>query len=209
MQVMIIGCGKIGRELAIELLELGEEVVVVDRDPDQLNHLKDYDIVLVNGMAIDIDVLHHAGMESADVVLCVSDNENLNIMSGQIAKHMFNVEQVIVRTSYADNGSIYEELGLTPVCTTKLTVERIIEMIGVCQSTLRIDFFGTPVDFSTLVAEEDWYGQRLLSLENIVDAKPFGLIRNSQLLMASLDIRIEKGDLLIVCKSVTNGDQEK
>jgi len=80
MQVTVIGCGKIGRELAIKLIDLGEEVVVIDREVEHLEDLKDYDVVLINGRGIDLAVLKKAGLETADVVLCVSDNENANIV---------------------------------------------------------------------------------------------------------------------------------
>ncbi|HHX36369.1 MAG TPA: NAD(P)-binding domain-containing protein [Clostridiaceae bacterium] len=209
MQVTVIGCGKIGRELAIKLIDLGEEVVVIDREVEHLEDLKDYDVVLINGRGIDLAVLKKAGLETADVVLCVSDNENANIMAGQIARHIFNVPQVIVRTNFADNSPIYEQLGLTPVCTTQLTVERIIETIGAYEADVRIDFFGNPVEFYTIDADPEWLGHRLLSLEDILDAKPFALLRNGALMMSSLDIRITEGDKLIFCKLAVDGEAKE
>lgn len=206
MQIVIIGCGKIGSETAIELASIGEEVVVIDKDEEKLEAVKDYDIVRIHGVPIDIAVLRSAGLETADVLLCISDNENMNIMAGQIAKNMFNVDQVIVRTFLPNNTPIYEQLGLTPICVTSLTVERVIETIGVYEADLRLEIFGTPIEFITIDAAPEWTGKRLWTLEEEVDAFPFAILRDGKLIMASIDLRIQEEDQLVLSRTVDAGD---
>ena len=103
MQVLIIGCGKIGQELALYLVSQEIDVVVIDPDESKLEHLKDCDLVRICGVPIDLDVLEKAGMGTADAVLCVSNSENLNVMAGQMTRNIFEVDQVIVRTFLTDN----------------------------------------------------------------------------------------------------------
>lgn len=199
MQIVIIGCGKTGTELAIQLAELGEEVVVVERDEARLDNLKDVNLVRIHGVPIDLDVLEQADLSTADAVLCVSDNENLNTMAGQIAKTVFNVPKVIVRTFLQPNTSIYEKLGLEPICTTTLIVDTIIQNLGAYEAELRLNILGTNVDFFTEEVKPIWIGKSLTTLPE-VDGSPFAIIRDGRLHLSGERLHLREGDHLLLAK---------
>lgn len=202
MQIVIIGCGKTGADLALQLAELGEDVVVIERDSMKLDTLKDANLVRINGVPIDLEVLDKAGLESADAVLCVTDNENMNIMTGQIAKDIYKVPRVIVRTFLPQNTDVYEAQGLEPICTTTLTARAFIESIGAYDAELRINMLGTSVDFYTEEIDKTWHGKRVISIEYESGAKPFAILRGGKLELCDLDTRLEKGDRLVISKPV-------
>lgn len=200
MQVLIIGCGKIGQELALYLVSQEIDVVVIDPDESKLEHLKDCDLVRICGVPIDLDVLEKAGMGTADAVLCVSNSENLNVMAGQMARNIFEVDQVIVRTFLTDNSPIYEAMGLTPVCITSLTVDRVIDIIAGRTALPRFDMFGTAVELVTVLADAGWAGRTVDSLEPIIEGAPVALHRGGVLQMSTSDLVIEPGDELVVAR---------
>lgn len=200
MQVLIIGCGKIGQELAIDLVSQEIDVVVIDSDESKLERLKDCDLVRICGVPIDLDVLEKAGAGTADAVLCVSDSENLNVMAGQMARHIFEVDQVIVRTFLTDNSPIYEAMGLTPVCITSLTVDRVIEIIAGQAARTRFDVFGTAVELATVRAESDWCGRTAGSLTALIGGTPVAVYRDGALQMSTADLVVEPGDEVVIAR---------
>ena len=87
MNILIIGCGNLGSVLANEFDRNGHDVSVVDENPDRIHLLhEDFDGLFVTGIAMDMDVLRDAGVESCDAVAVVTSDDNLNITVSQIVK---------------------------------------------------------------------------------------------------------------------------
>ncbi|MDD4744523.1 MAG: NAD-binding protein, partial [Eubacteriales bacterium] len=91
MQIIVVGCGKVGASLAGVLVDQGHDVVIVENDSQLLRAASELDCIKINGVPIDRDVLRQAGIETADVVCAVTQNDNINIMVAQIAEHVFFV----------------------------------------------------------------------------------------------------------------------
>ena len=100
MNVLVVGCGKVGSRLARLLAQRGHNVSVIDREEDMFSQLgEDFDGVTVTGMPMDMDVLRNAGVEWCDAVAVVTPDDNLNITISQIVKTFFQVENVVTRIS--------------------------------------------------------------------------------------------------------------
>lgn len=100
MNILIIGCGDTGSQLANVLDDMGNQVSVVDRDPETASELSDsYTGMFTVGVPIDQDVLRHAGIEGCDVVIAVTKDDNTNLMVAQLARDIFGVPKVISRVS--------------------------------------------------------------------------------------------------------------
>ena len=127
-QVVIVGCGKIGRALVEQYTRADVDVVVIDEDANKLDEVRDLSAVCLCGVPIDREVLERAGLGSADTVLCVSDSENLNVMVGQMAKQIFGVPEVMIRTFLPANTPVYEQMGLKVICVTQLFVDSIMQL---------------------------------------------------------------------------------
>lgn len=97
--ILIIGCGRLGASLANRLSSAGYEVVVVDhlRENFQNNLPRDFQGKTIIGMEIDSNVLKRAGILRASAVVCVSRDENTNMMAADVARLQFGVENVTVR----------------------------------------------------------------------------------------------------------------
>lgn len=134
MKVIILGSGRVGSSIALQLLGIGHEVVVIDNDPDSLLRLggDDFAGAFLVGDALDADVLERAGIASADCFLASTDDDNTNVVVAQIAQRRYGVGQVVVRVFDPDKATFYEARGLTVVCPT---VRAIGEMVGAITRT--------------------------------------------------------------------------
>ena len=119
MNVVILGCGRIGSTLAMSMTRDGHNVAIIDRNGDSFRRLgPDFTGKTILGNGIDDPVLRKAGIEKADAFVAVTNGDNTNIMSVQIAKERFNVPKLITRIYDPIRACAYRELGIETICTT-------------------------------------------------------------------------------------------
>ena len=96
MNILIVGCGRVGRRLVHVLERLGHDVSVLDEDAANLALLNEleppFSGMAVAGVPIDGDVLRSAGIEACDAVAAVTKDDNINLMVAQIARELFGVK---------------------------------------------------------------------------------------------------------------------
>lgn len=126
MKVVILGCGRTGAWLAQLMDQAGHNVTVIDPNQSTFSRLaRSYQGATVAGVGIDLDVLKKAGIEAADAFVALTNGDNTNIMSCQMAKHIFQVPRVISQIKDPGRRTIYESLQLETICPTDLGVEAI------------------------------------------------------------------------------------
>lgn len=131
MKVIIVGCGRVGSRIALQMEEEGHDVSVIDRNPLAFDKINDVFIgKMFVGTGIDEDTLITAGIETADAVISVAKGDNTNIMVGQISKFIFKVPKVIVRIVDPRSKEFYErDMGLTCYCPTEVSADRYITLM--------------------------------------------------------------------------------
>ncbi len=113
MYIVIVGCGRVGAELAKLLSNDGHDVVIVDRDPLAFNRLGGtFNGVTLVGNGFDPDILKEAGIEKADVFCALTNGDNTNLIAAQVAKKIFAIPKVIARVYDPERAQIYQSLGL-------------------------------------------------------------------------------------------------
>ncbi len=116
-----MGCGRVGARLASLLDEDGHEVTVLDNDTYSFRRLpSSFGGTALFGNGIDEEALKRAGIEGADVFVALTQGDNRNVMSCQIAKHIFNVPRVICRIYDPLREEMYGTLGLETISPTKI-----------------------------------------------------------------------------------------
>ncbi|OCN01656.1 F420-dependent NADP oxidoreductase [Clostridium sp. W14A] len=126
MNVLVIGCGRLGSRLAGILDEQGHDVTVVDADPDSFHNLKkDFSGITIVGMPMDIKALRNAGVEGCDAMAVVTPDDNLNITVSQMAREFFWIDNVVARISDPLRENVFKSFGLKTVCPTKLAGDAI------------------------------------------------------------------------------------
>lgn len=168
MNILIIGCGRVGRRLAGILERLGHDVSVLDADAANLGLLREmeppFSGMALAGVPIDGDVLRSAGIEACDVVAAVTDDDNINLMAAQIAQKVFGVGHVIARVKEPSRKEVYtERFGLRIVCSTNLTAQGLLA--GILQEedseTQCVVFGSSTANFSAVPAPRALYNRPL------------------------------------------------
>lgn len=126
MNIVVLGCGRLGSLLAMRMARNKHHVTVIDRDPEAFKRIaKDTAANLVLGTGIDEDVLRRAGLEQADAFVAATNSDNTNIMAAQVAKEIFHVPKVIARVFEPLHEEVFRSLGLETISPTMLGVEWI------------------------------------------------------------------------------------
>ena len=130
MNVIVMGCGRVGEQLTHLLLNEGHQVSVIDSDPHAIEALgQDFKGRKVVGVGFDRTILIQAGIESADAFAATSSSDNANIIAARIARNYFRVPVVVARLYDPRRAEIYQRLGLQTISSTTWGAERIRELL--------------------------------------------------------------------------------
>lgn len=130
MHVVIMGCGRVGRMLALKLDQMGHSVAVIDRNQAVLDRLPDdFSGLRVTGMGFDRDTLCAAGIEKATAFAAVSSGDNSNIVSARVARETFGVQDVVARIYDPRRAAIYQRLGIPTVASVAWSTDQILRRL--------------------------------------------------------------------------------
>ena len=130
MKVVILGCGRVGSTIATTMARDGHDVTIIDQTPDSFKRLSnDYKGKTLVGNGIDEDTLRLADVEHADAFVAVTNGDNRNIMSAQVAKVRFKVPKVVARIYDPIRAYAYADLGIETLCTTCVGSGIIYDMV--------------------------------------------------------------------------------
>jgi trk/ktr system potassium uptake protein len=134
MKALVIGCGRVGATIALQLQGEGWDVTVIDENEDALSRLGDHwPGAFLVGHGMDTDLLREAGIEEAEAVVVATDGDNTNIIIGQVAQKRFGVQCVVVRILDPARADFYAERGLRTVCPTKTAIDTLMEAVRACE----------------------------------------------------------------------------
>lgn len=132
MYVIIVGCELIGARIAKELANLNQDVVVIERDESKLEQLSSgFNGMYLHGIEFDQDNLIQAGIEKADVVLALTDDDNLNITVSLVASKVFNVKRVIAQVIDPNRRYLYELLNIESFSPIKMGVNSLLSKMDI------------------------------------------------------------------------------
>jgi trk system potassium uptake protein TrkA len=131
VKVLVIGCGRVGSSVALELDRLGWDVVAIDEKEDALHRLGEHwSGGFVVGHGMDMGVLTEAGIGEADAVVVATDGDNTNLVIGQLAQKRFGIGTTVIRVLDPARAALYKDLGLWTVCPTSTAIETLTEAVN-------------------------------------------------------------------------------
>ena len=137
MKIVIVGCGRVGASAAEAWDAAGHEVVVLDMATSAFERLPStFKGTAIRGDGTDEDVLRRAGVAGADVLLALTEGDNRNVMSAQLAVEALDVAKVIAKVNDPLRASAYSELGIATLCRTGLMLDAVNEYLGMPKSGL-------------------------------------------------------------------------
>lgn len=199
MYLIVIGCGKVGSGLATLMSQEGHDVVIVDNDPKQMEKMDpDFTGMKIIGVPIDQDVLKRAGIEQADALAAVTPDDNVNIMSCQIAKELYKVKKVIARIYNPSREFVFHQFGLDTICPTNLSVEVIRSIVLGDQELTQYVIGSNTLTFSEMDPEPGMVGKRVRDLKVDTNKFLFGVRRSGEFIFARQEVMIQAEDRLVV-----------
>ena len=127
VKAIVIGCGRVGSNVALQLQGSGWDVTVVDENEDALGRLgESWTGGFLVGHGMDLQLLREAGIEEADAVVVTTDGDNTNLVIAQAAQKQFEVPTVVVRVLDPARAQFYATRGLRIVCPTSAAIETLV-----------------------------------------------------------------------------------
>jgi trk system potassium uptake protein len=197
MKVIVVGCGRLGAELANHLSQRGHEVTVIDYVAPAFDNLRpDFRGRTVEGQVLNQDVLRRAGIEQADALAAVTNSDALNVVAAHVARTVFQVPYVVCRNYNPRWRPLHEAFGLQFVSSTTWGAQRIEALIS--QSRMHPVWAAGDgaVEVYELVAPDSWQGRPLQEVLPEGQCVAVALMRTDQTILPSGDTRVEKGDVL-------------
>ena len=128
---IVIGCGRLGANLANTLSDEGGNVLIIDKSKDAFRKLSpSFGGLSITGDALDLDVLQEAQINKASVVVAVTNSDNANIMVAQIARELFQIKRVIARLYDPERECVYREFGIDTICPAILSAKEIDKILS-------------------------------------------------------------------------------
>ena len=135
MKIVIVGCGRVGSSAAELWDRAGHEVIILDESTRAFERLPtSFSGHAVRGDGTDEDVLRRAGIEGADIFLALTEGDNRNVMSAQLAVEALRIPKVIAKINDPVRAAAYAELGIATLCRTGLMVDAMNAHLGLAPS---------------------------------------------------------------------------
>ncbi len=199
MNIIVIGCGRVGSELAFRLFQKNHKVTVVDSRPAAFHNLHpDFRGRTVEGEALNQEVLRRAGIEESDGLATVTSSDTLNAVVAHVARHVYHVLNVVVRNYDPSWRSLHEAFGLQIVGSTSWGAQRIEELLYHREMRTVFSAGNGEVEVYEFTVPLTWDSRPLGDLLPKADCAPVGLTRAGRALLPEGTTTLQQGDVVLV-----------
>lgn len=199
MKVIIVGCGRMGSELANQLSQDGHTVTVVDKDPLAFYRLDaTFKGRTVEGIGFDSDVLKQAGVERADALAALTSGDNTNIITARVARNVFRVPKVVARMYDPRRAEIYQRLGLQTVSSTSWGVSRAIQLLIHPDLYVVVSLGNGEVELVEFEAPPHWVNRTVNNVNVPGEIMVSAITRQGKTFVPILGTVFQEGDRLAV-----------
>lgn len=196
MEILIIGGGGVGRELAQRFDRRGENVVIIDTDENNCKKVMDLGIKAIQGDGNDLNMLEKAGIKHAKYLVATTDADNVNLLACQIAKSKFGFssDMLVARVNDPNNLPLFTEMGIRSMSPIKSAAIILENMVG------RHDLFtmcevGTQGDIiETWVRNPKITGKAIKEIDLPTNSLIVLVRRGEQSIIAHGDTVLQEGD---------------
>lgn len=197
MHVIVVGCGRVGSELAVTLEESGHSVAIIDKNRNAFRRLPErWSGRAVLGFGFDRDHLEQAGVREAGALAAVTSGDNSNILTARIARETYQIENVVARIYDPRRAVIYQRLGIPTVATVTWTTDQVLRRLF--PETTNVDWVDPSGRLSLVerVLPDGWAGHKLAGLGETGRYRISAVTRAGEARMAGPDLVGQEGDIL-------------
>jgi trk system potassium uptake protein TrkA len=199
MNVIIVGCGRVGAELALLLGGRGHDVTVIDHVGSSFGHLD----AAYRGRTIEAEplaegVLEKAGIREAQALATVTNSDAVNAVVAHVARTVYSVPNVVARNYDPRWRALHEVMGLTAVSSTAWGAQRIEELLE--RPRLRAVFSAGngEVELYEMRVPDEWAGRPLSALVEGIPCSPVSLTHGGRASLPAPGLSLVAGDLVHV-----------
>jgi trk system potassium uptake protein TrkA len=204
MKVIIMGCGRVGEQLARLLVNEGHQVVVIDHEATALARLgPDFIAQRIEGVGFDRDVLLRAGIEQADAFAAASSSDNANIVAARIAHNIFHVPRVVARLFDPRRAEIYRRLGMLTISSTTWGAERLREMLTSAELDPILSFGSGEVSLLNIEIPPQLVGRMVRDLSVPNEIIVVAITRQGAAFIPTLGSQFKEDDIIQVATLAT------
>jgi trk system potassium uptake protein TrkA len=197
VHVIVVGCGRVGSELAVNLEEGGHSVAVIDKDRNAFRRLPErWSGRAVLGFGFDRDHLEQAGVKEADALAAVTSGDNTNILTARIARETFQIPHVVARIYDPRRAVIYQKLGIQTVATVTWTTEQVTRRLFPAESHTDWTDPGGQLSLVEHDIPAGWAGRKLAELDEGQRFRVVAVTRGGNSDLPRPDLVGQEGDVL-------------
>jgi trk system potassium uptake protein TrkA len=195
MHVVIVGCGRVGAQLANVLSAERHEVVVIDTNPQSFRRLsREFSGRMLTGVGFDREILQKADIEGAQALAATTDSDNVNLVSAVTAKEVFRVPHVVARVYDPQVAEIYRREGIPTVTPTSWAASTMKTMITTPRLTGVATLGSGEVEFVALEVPQAFAGRLLRELVLPGESVAAAVVRRGQAMVATPETPLEVED---------------
>ncbi len=200
MKFVVLGCGRVGSQLASALYVEGNDVSIIDKDGKAFRRLSSaFQGRMVTGIGFDRDVLIEAGIEHADGFASVTNGDNSNIISALIAKRVFQVPRVVTRIYDPARANIYKRFGIPTISSTVWGANELREHLLFAELKSQLSFGSGEVELLEFEVPNQLVGHSIVELTMTGQMNVTCIVRLGQAMVPSAATLFENGDLVYAC----------
>lgn len=197
MKVIVVGCGRVGAELADRLFQQGHQVTVIDVVASAFDNLNpNFRGRILEGDVLAQDMLRRAGIEGTDGLAAVTSSDTLNLVIAHVALTIYHVKNVVARNYEPRLVSLYDAFGIQAVGPSSWGAQRIEEMLADASLHTVFSAGNGEVEIYEVQVPQAWVGRRLAELINHNSCLPVALIRAGKAILPTADTILEPYDVL-------------
>ncbi len=200
MNVIVVGCGRVGAELSFRLFKSGHQVVVVDSNRDAFNRLhSEFRGRTLEGEGLAENVLERAGIKDAYGLAAVTNSDTLNAVVAHTARTVYNVPIVVARNYDPDLRAVLEAFGLQIVSSTYWGAQRVEELLNNPAHKVVYSAGNGEVEVYETIIPDIWNDHTLKELlDPIKQCYPVALTRAGSSSLPEAETRLRVDDVLYV-----------
>src|SRR5512138_1554189 len=200
MNLIVVGCGRVGAELCYHLFKRGHQIVVVDIDKQAFNRLHpDFRGRTLEGEGLAEGVLERAGVREADGLAAVTNSDTLNAVIAHAARVIYDVPNVVARNYDPNLRPIIEAFGLQTVGSTYWGAQRVEELLINPSQRAVYSAGNGEVEVYEVYIPDEWNDKTLRDLlEPLKNSYPVALSRAGRSFLPETHLKLQTGDLLSV-----------